>query len=543
MKRVINEIIRRIKSGVSDPLMIADAINALMILYQKDLEYAREKAKELWAVLNSVDVSSYEAKYAVVQARKQILLLEAPHSFDAYMRYIEWDREPNKCFYTCRRRALRSVVKGMQELADDKLDLLCVSLPPGSGKTTLSLFYLTWLAGRQPDKSILGVSHSASIVQGMYGEVIRMLEKDGEYLYNDVFPAAPLVNTNAKLLMIDLEKEKRFSSIEFTSIGAGNSGKYRAMQLLYCDDLVPSMEVALNREALDKLYQTQYLGDLLQRKTTHCKELHVATRWSVADPIGRLELANEGNPRAKFIRIPALNENDESNFDYGQGFDGFTTEFYKQQREMLDEASWLALYQNEPIEREGLLFDTNELRRYFDLPEQEPDAIIAVCDTKDRGADYCVMPIAYQYGQDYYIEDMICDNGKPEIIEERLVNILYKHKVKLCRFESNSAGGKIAEKVRDHLKAKGGITSISTKFTTANKETKIVVNSPFVKEHFLFKDDSTASKEYKSAMNMLCSYTMAGKNKHDDVPDAMSMLAEFTQSFGLNKVEIMKRFI
>ena len=136
---------------------------------------------------------------------------------------------------------------------------------------------------------------------------------------------------------------------------------------------------------------------------------------------------------------------------------------------------------------------------------------------------------------------MICDNGKPEIIEERLVEFLYKHKVKLCRFESNSAGGKIAEKVRDNLKAKGGITSISTKFTTSNKETKIVVNSPYIKEHFLFKDDSVASKEYKTAMNMLCSYTMAGKNKHDDVPDALSMLVEFLQNTGINKVEIVKR--
>ena len=543
MKRVLNEIIRRIKDGMSDPYMLADMVNVLAALYKEDLEYARGKAKEIWGLLSQLPANSYDSKYAIVQARKQILLLEAPHNFDAYMRYTEWDREPGKCFYPCRRQALRSVVRGMQELADDKLDLLCVSLPPGSGKTTLSLFYLTWLAGRQPDKSILGVSHSASIVQGMYGEVIRMVEKDGEYLFNDVFPNSPLVNTNAKLLMVDLEKEKRFSSIEFTSIGAGNSGKYRAMQLLYCDDLVPSMEVALNREALDKLYNTYYLGDLLQRKTTNCKELHVATRWSVADPIGRLEQVNEGNPRAKFIRIPALNENDESNFDYGQGFDGFTAEFYKNQREMLDEASWLALYQNEPIEREGLLFDPQELRRYFDLPEAEPDAIVAVCDTKDRGADYCVLPIAYQYGSDFYIESFICDNGKPEIIDERLVNILYKHKVNLCRFESNSAGGKIAEKVAKELKEKGGITSISTKFTTANKETKIVVNSPYVKEHFLFKDDSVADKEYKTAMNMLCSYTMAGKNKHDDVPDAMSMLAEFVQSFGLNSVKVLKRII
>ena len=198
---------------------------------------------------------------------------------------------------------------------------------------------------------------------------------------------------------------------------------------------------------------------------------------------------------------------------------------------------------NEPIEREGLLYSANELRRYFDLPDGEPDAILSVCDIKDRGSDYCVMPIAYQYGNDYYIEDVVCDNSNPEIVEPRLVEKCLRHRVQMSRFESNSAGGRIAQSVQTEIKKRGGITKITTKYTTQNKATKIIVQSPFAKEHFLFKDDSITKndKEYKRFMNFLCSYTMAGKNAHDDVPDAISMLSEYVQSFAMSQVEVIPR--
>lgn len=472
---------------------------------------------------------------------RRVLLAASPHDFESYILYIEWNRDPEKKFYPPRRAALRPVVVALQELADDKLDLLAVSLPPGCGKTTVAIFYLTWLAGRIPDEPMLTGSHSNSFVRGVYDECLRIMDKDGDYLWHDVFPLVTVVNTNAKDCRIDLGKRKRFETLEFTSIGTGNAGLYRAATLLYCDDLVSGIEVALSKERLDKLWET-YTTDLRQRKIgDKCKELHIATRWSVHDVIGRLETQYGDSDRAKFIVVPAMNEQDESNFDYAYGV-GFNTNFYKEQRDIMDDVSWKALYMNQPIERDGILYQEDELRRYFELPEGTPDSIISACDTKDRGADYCCMPIAYQYGQNFFIEDILCDNSKPEIVDARLVEILIKNKVQLSRFESNSAGGRVAQTVQSEVKKKGGITHITTKFTTINKETKIIVNSPFIKEHFLFKDNSVIqSREYKKALDMLCSYTMAGKNKHDDVPDAMSQLAEFVQSFTLGKVEVFQR--
>ena len=473
---------------------------------------------------------------------RRTLLSAATYDFDSYIQFIEWDREPQKRFYLPRRKTLKQIVDALQDLADDKLDLLAISMPPGTGKSTLAIFYLTWLAGKYPDAPMLTGSHSNAWTRGAYDECLRIMSDGGEYLWQDVFPDVKVSCTNAQNVRIDLGQRKRFETLEFTSIGTGNAGLYRAQTLLYCDDLVSGIEVAMSKERLDKLWEI-YNTDLRQRKIgAKCKELHIATRWSVWDILGRLEMEYGDSPRAKFITIPALNFNDESNFDYPFGV-GFSTQFYHEQRDIMDDVNWRALYMNQPIERTGLLYSEDELRRYFELPDAEPDAILAVCDPKDKGSDYCVMPVAYQYGPNFYIDAVICDNSNPKVVEPRLANLLVSRGVHMARFESNQAGGRVAENVQKMVKDAGGKTKITTKYTTANKDTKIIVNSPWVIEHCLFKDNSTigSDKEYRRFLQFLCGYTMAGRNKYDDVPDAMAMLSEYIQSFALNKVEIVKR--
>lgn len=552
-----------------------DTVEIIRNLIKEDKNPDIEKYRDLFflcedGIIRDIDVSYYietlkwlsdlitfniQKRHGVVSDQYylhyDVLKLLAPLDFESYMYFMEWNRDVEKQFYKPREKALRPIVKSLQELEDGGLDLLAISLPPGVGKSTLALFYLTWISGRHPELPSLVGSHSNAFIRGCYDECLRILSPNSEYQWGKVFPNLSITSTNAKDCRIDIGNRKRFETLEMTSIGSGNAGLYRAQNCLFCDDLVSGIEIALSKERLDKLWET-YVTDLRQRKQGSprgiCRELHIATRWSVHDILGRLEQEYAGSDRARFITVPALNEKGESNFDYPFGV-GFTTEMYEEQKAIMDDASWRALYMNEPIEREGLVFPENELRRYFELPKGddgkvlEPDAIISVCDTKDKGDDYCVMPIAYVYGKDYYIEDVICDNGLPNVVDARLINALLKHKVAMSRFESNSAGRRVAEEIQRGVKAHGGNTHITTKYTTANKVTKIITESKWVLEHCLFKDKSryTRGEDYGQFINFLTTYTQAGKNKHDDVPDAMAMLAQFARSFTDYEVKIIDR--
>lgn len=536
----IKSLVKKAESrDLSDPSALCDLFELCRLLELEDFDEAHRRSKEIRQL--SGRYAREQGSARMLEINKRALLFDAPYDFDAAIRYAEWNRDPKKQFYMPRRKQLYPIVKAMQELEERKLRILGVMAPPGIGKTTVELFFLVWTGKKHPELSNLMGSHSNSFLRGAYDEINRMLDPEGEYLWGDIFPDIKVVKTNAQDMRIDLGKQKRFETFEFSSIGSGNAGKVRASNLLVADDLVDGIESAMSKERMDKLWQ-QYYTDLMQRMIGDCVQLLVQTPWSLHDPIDRLEINHADDPKAKFIHLPAMDENDESNFDYPYSV-GFSTAFYRNQRDIMDDASWRALYMTQPIEREGQLYAEEELRRYFELPDREPDAILAVCDTKDKGTDYCVLPVLYQYGNDFYLEDIICDNSNPEVVEARLASTLVKHKVHMARFESNSAGGRVAEKIQGEVKKMGGITKITTKYTTSQKETKIIVNSPWVKEHVLFKDNSTIkqNKEYRRALNFLCGYTMAGRNRFDDVPDCMAMAAEYIQSLEGNKVSVFQR--
>ena len=542
MRELLEKIFGEIKRDPYDLDIYKDLYYMCIETMKTDRELGVEYMKKFSAFIeeNIVKFDDEGDLKELYRLHRRVLLAAAPYDFDSYLLYLEWEREPSKKFYVPRRKVLQPIVKAMQDMIDDKIDLLTISMPPGTGKSTLGIFFLSWVMGRYPDNQNLASAHSGMLTRSFYDGVYQIIT-DSEYLWKDVFRGVNLAATNSKEETIDLHKRHRFSTLTCRAINASLTGATRCDKILYADDLCSGIEEAMSKERLDKLWFS-YTNDLKSRKKEGAKEIHIATRWSVHDVIGRLEVQYGDDPRARFIVLPAFDENGESNFDYDYGV-GFGKEYFEDMRANLDDASFKALYMNQPIEREGLLYDIDELRRYFELPLGEPDAIIGICDTKDKGSDYAFLPAVYVYGNDYYIEDCVCDNNLPNIVDARLVDILIRNKVQMCRFESNSAGGRIAEKVQSEIKERGGITRITTKFTSANKETKIIVNSAWIKEHCLFKDESLYKRQsdYGKMMDMLGSYTVAGKNKHDDVPDGLAMLSEFAQSMSGSRVEVFRR--
>lgn len=475
---------------------------------------------------------------------------------DSYLIYLEKNRDPEDRFYEPRRKQFLKMgfTQALQDLIDDEIDILSISTVPGSGKTTLGEMFMSGFMGWFPDLCNLFSSHSGHVTRMVYQVVCNIIGiglKPGqipEYTWREIFPDVEVESNNANEQEINLGKFKPFKTLTCRALGASQTGVTRCEGILYCDDLCSGIEMALSKIRLDKLW-TMYSTDLKTRKKKGkrgrtCKELHIATRWSVWDVIGRIKTIYQNNKRCRFISVPDIDpETGESNFDYDYGV-GFDVEYFEDIEKSLDDITYKCLYKNEPVEREGILYEPDTLRRYYgDLPPKEPDAIWAFCDTKDTGKDYNCLGVFYQYGSDYYLHDVVFKSIDPYLLDDLNADCLVRNNVQIAQFESNKEGSRTADKVQEKVRERGGKTSIEKKFTTANKETKIIVNSPWVKEHVLFKhpDCYEVKSDYGQFMSWLCAYSQLAKNPFDDAPDMVAMLAVHESSSWKSEAKAMQR--
>lgn len=462
--------------------------------------------------------------------------------FDAYCIYLERYREPEKKFYLPRRKVLRGLVADLQDLFDGEIKFLGISLPPRIGKSTLCIFFMTFVMGHRPEVANVMSGHSSALTEGFYQEIYTILTSPEDYAWGEVFSGIEIVNKSAKNYTIDLQKRKRFPSITCRSIGGTLTGAVEIGNggVLYCDDLIEDLEESLNPERLENKYNA-YLNQLKDRKKNDAVELMVGTRWNVFDPLGRIQMQYENNPEYRFTVIPALDEEDESNFDYEYGM-GFTTEYYHDMRESIDDATWWAKYMGQPYVREGLLFPEAELKYYNGvLPEGEPDRKIFACDTAFGGGDSVACPFGYVYGDSCYIHDVIFNNGDKTVTIPAVVGKIKKHMPHMGRFEANNGGEAYAEKVDNELRNDGIKINISSKRapTTQSKLSRIIQFAPEIKNLY-FLDTNSRDKEYRAFMNEVTMFVQNGKNKHDDAPDSLAMLVDFLNS-GKKVVSAVRR--
>lgn len=549
LKNAINEYENFISAhGISE-----DVINAYVqatkvaLQTEKDREYGlkvSERAKELvnqfifdktggtpW----DLEKFSFEHKtyYDILNTYYDILLCEAQNQvFDSYLLYLERNREPKERFYAPKRPQFQKfgLIEAYQGTIDDIYDTVCVSMPPGTGKTTLLKFFNSAVIGWFPKDYNLFYSHSGDITRMYYDGVYQMVSDSDEYTWHDIFPDLKVTGTNAKMQQFNVGKYKPFPSLQTASVGSENAGKVRASKFLLVDDMIGKLEEALNKNTLDKQWGA-YTVDARQRKTMDsndrpCKEIINATRWSVGDVIGRVIQMYKGNQRVKVVSMPATDNKGNSNFDYEYG--GFTKEFFSDQQLLMDDISYQCLFMQQPIEREGLLFPEDKIRRYLNLPHGEPEITTAQCDTKGKGTDYFVMPVLQKYGDDWYCIDCVCDNTADyEMQYENAANILVNNKVQECEFERNAGGDRVAMEVNKRVESKGWICNITDVPTETNKEARIFQCSSWILQHVIFKDESlyTPKEPYGIMMSLLKQYSVSGKKQLDDVPDVFSNFA------------------
>lgn len=560
---VVSQYEKYIESNGINESVVNAYIEAAQVALQteKDVEYGLKisaRAKQLAEkfIFDSTGGTAWDlekfafknkVQYDILDKYYSVLLAEAQNKIvDSGFMYLEKKREPKERFYMPRRKQFLKIglTQALQGMIDDKYDILCVSLIPGAGKTTVEKMFNALVAGWYPKDFSLFYSHSGDITRMYFDGVYDIVTNSDEYTWSEIFPNLHVTSTNAKLEQFNIGKYKPFPSVQCTSVGSKNSGKVRSSKYLLVDDLIGGVEEALNPTILDKLWN-KYAVDARQRKIRdtdghNCKEIHIATRWSVRDVIGRIQNMYAGNPRVKVIAVPDIDpETGESNFDYE--FSGFTKEFFEDQQLLMDDISYRCLYKQEPIEREGLLFPDDKIRRYLNLPHGEPEIITAQCDTKGKGTDYFVMPILQKYGEDYYCVDCVCDNTADyEMQYENAANVIANNKVQECEFERNAGGDRVAMEVNKRVLSKGWVCNITDMPTETNKEARIFQCSNWILQHVIFKDSQLYSPKepYGVMVGLLKQYSVSGKKQLDDVPDVFSNFAlRITQSNKTAKIE------
>lgn len=475
----------------------------------------------------------------------QAMKFEAPHRFESFLLYMEKNRSPKKRFYQPRAKTLHVVVEDLQDLEDGLIEFYGLSLPPRVGKSTVCIFFLAWCAGRHPDLHNAMGGHSGILAKGFYKEFLNLITSP-EYTYNEIFPNVTLESKSSDEYTVNLNDPDRFATLTCRGIDGTWTGAVdiSAGGYLYVDDLIRDRTESLSPIRLENRYQ-DYLNVMVDRKNDGAKELMVGTRWCVADPLGRNEEKFKGNPKARFRKIPALNEKDESNFNYDYGL-GFSTEYYKNLRDRLDKNEWMAKYQQRPFVREGLIFPIDELEYYNGVLPDGDCLTAAACDVAWGGGDRLSMPFGKLFGSaddgPIYIPDWIFNKGDKYVTKPLVVAKTLQHKPNIERFEANNGGDEYAEDIDRLLREQGFKTNITWKKADnqVGKMAKIIQYAPDIKRRFYFLKPELQSEEYRAAMEELGMLTQVGKNEHEDSADGLVQLFQLFDG-GMTKIEILSR--
>ena len=545
-KSTADSIKNYIKQNGIEYQSLYDLLDVAKVAFEKenDTEWALKVTSYIkecctWAIQNSIEVLQMDDLYW------KTMKAEAPYHFESFLFYMEKNRRPKKRFYEPRKRTLKIVVDDLQDLEDGKLDFYGLSLPPRVGKSTLCIFFLTWVIGRHPESHNAMSGHSGILADRFYNDVFKLTQNE-EYTFKEIFPDIDLANKSSEKNELYFSPTEAFATLTCRGIDGTWTGAVDISSdgYLYVDDMVRDRTESLSPIRLENRYQ-DYLNVLVDRKNDGSKELMVGTRWNVYDPLGRVETENANNPRYRFRKIPALDENDESNFQYDYG-KGFSTEYYRKMRDRLDKNEWMAKYQQRPFIREGLLFPLDELNYYNGVLPDGDCITAAACDVAWGGGDSLSMPFGKLFGSvddgPIYIPDWIFNKGDKYVTKPLVVAKTLQHKPNMERFEANNGGDEYAEDIDRLLREQGFKTNISWAKASnqVGKMAKIIQYAPDIKRRCYFLKPELQSQEYKAAMEELGIIVQVGKNEHEDSADGLVQLVQLVDG-GMTKVEIMSR--
>lgn len=509
-------------------------------------QYIEEKAHGTFEQLEE-RAQEENNSYPIIQKYYNVLRQEAKYDLDAFCLCMERYRLRKERFYEPRRKRLQEFVKYIQMLENDELDEIYLHCPPRIGKTQLITMATAWHCGRNDEISNLYISY-ANTIGGAFVDGVIELVRDPTYCFNEIFPNEKIVHTDSESHRMNMGRKKKYATLSGRGMEAGLNGQFDAKGWLILDDLHEGVSEVLNPELLKKK-QLFFANNVLSRRKMGCKILGIGTLWSLNDIFCvRHEFISSGkyDKRCKIFKIPAMNENDESNWDYDFNV-GYSTAEFREIRDNLenigDIASWNAQYMQEPVERDGATFKSEDMKYYNGiLPNEKPLKVVFACDVALGGGDYLSMPIGYVYEDgSVYIDDVVFDNAEKKYTKPKVVQKIMEHGVTGGYFEANQGGEGYKDEVNQALLEQKIKVNLKSEYapTDKRKAQRIFDKAGSIREYY-FRDPSCRNKEYSMFMTNLFSfnYKVNQKHKHQDAADSMASFAYYLEgTWGNAKAE------
>lgn len=508
------------------------------------------------AIRNEQDLNNQQELYKAMQETYYYL---GRYLFEYFLPAMEFGIPPEKQFIAPRTMVLNPLAREYTKFyyRTDR-PIMTVSMPQGTGKTEIGKRFLAWSIGRNPELPKMFVSYSASIAKDKGFNGLDALVNDDMGNFKKIFPKIREIYRSADTMSLDYtddeNRKKPHSEYTLYCVGFDGSvtGRTRAHDILFCDDLVKDIEEASNKDLMDKKW-IEFTGTTRKRMQGNCKLLLNGTIFSINDPLSRtIQYYEEHEPeRLIRIRIPGLNENDESNFNYKYGF-AITTKMFHEDRNLMDPVSFSCLIQQEPIEREGLLFFEKEFKK-FNLENYERTdgyiRTIASCDVAWGGNDWLSMPIVDEYENgdckliDWYFENHADKTKTQPIVAQKII----QYGVSRICFEANNGGDEYKDDIKELVEKQGYKECFfddKKAPTNKSKTDRILARQAEIRGSQASKyrlviplrESIKNDKMFNDALNQVFKFNQStAKNvrskQHEDAPDSLCML--FTNVLGL----------
>lgn len=427
-------------------------------------------------------------------------------------------------FYKRDRKYLVDMCRDLQEFATSDDKVLVINLPPRHGKSRTASLFVEWLFGTNPNLKIMTGSYnetlSTTFSKSVRNSIQELKASPNISVYNDVFPETHIKQGDGAMNLWALDGA--FNNYLATSPSGTATGFGADIEII--DDLIKNNEEANNELVLDKQW-SWFTDTMLTRLESGGKIIIIMTRWSSLDLAGRaLEELPKIGYSVKHISMKALQDDGTMLCD-----DVLSRDEYELRSKTLSPEIAAANYQQKPIDQEGRLY--KQFKTYDQIPVDDNGnplftGIFSYTDTADEGSDWLASYTYGVYQQEAYILDVVYSQEPMEQTEPAVAGMFARNRVNQATIESNNGGRGFAREVERILKEQyhTNQTVIQWYHNSQNKNARIISNAPWIMEHIYFPNNWRI--KWPSLFDLLTRYQRAGKNAHDDAPDALTGICE-----------------